>query len=86
MSVNTCSWWLDLGGAAQNAVALKGVTIGARAIIGANSVVTKDVLVGAIVVGSAAGIVVSLGVRETESVTPSCGIQLILTAGKELRT
>jgi acetyltransferase-like isoleucine patch superfamily enzyme len=43
-----------------NAIILKGVTIGARSIIGAGSVVTKDVAPGVVVAGNPARVVKSL--------------------------
>jgi UDP-2-acetamido-3-amino-2,3-dideoxy-glucuronate N-acetyltransferase len=48
----------------SNATILGGVTIGARALVGAGSVVTKDVPAGAVVAGNPARIV-RTGERET---------------------
>jgi UDP-2-acetamido-3-amino-2,3-dideoxy-glucuronate N-acetyltransferase len=46
-----------------NATVLPGVTIGARAMVGAGSVVTRDVPAGAIVVGNPARVVGDVGDR-----------------------
>jgi acetyltransferase-like isoleucine patch superfamily enzyme len=46
-----------------NATVLPGVTIGARAMVGAGSVVTRDVPAGAVVVGNPARVVGSVGDR-----------------------